>query len=97
MYGNDCHAPRDNSSSTTPYRSTIITSASLSAISHHQNPPTSSDYLPLTSSVSSTNFTETDLSSKRPIVDNNYTTITDQLDDEDLIDDLNDTTETTRL
>ncbi|CAF0980766.1 unnamed protein product [Adineta steineri] len=97
MYGNDCHAPRDNSSSTTPYRSTIITSASLSAISHHQNPPTSSAYLPLTSSVSSTNFTETDLSSKRPIVDNNYTTITDQLDDEDLMDDLNDTTETTRL
>ncbi len=88
MHGNEYNLPPDNFSST-PYRSTIITSASLSAISpHHQIEPTSS--------TSPLNDITINQPSRRQTIESN-TFVINQPDNEDLIEYINQATESTRF
>jgi len=81
-------------SSSTPHRSTITSSASLSAIApHHQMPMTSSTFTPITSP---SNVITSNQSFRRQTINSNSPIIS-QPNDEDLMPYINQTTESTRL
>ncbi|UJR30175.1 hypothetical protein I4U23_017715 [Adineta vaga] len=95
IHGYDFHNLRETSSS--PYRSTIITSASLSILSQHENPINSPTFIPsLPTSSSSENFLPTKQSSSDEPIDKNSIKH-NQFDTEDFMNSLNLTTESTRL
>ncbi|CAF1212762.1 unnamed protein product [Adineta ricciae] len=93
IHGYNSHHPRDSSSSNSPYRSAITTSASLSAISH-EIPANPSIFLPvLPTSSSSSNLI---IANSFDSLDSNSTKH-NQYDNEGFMNNVNETTESTRL
>jgi hypothetical protein len=85
MHGNEHTPPREKSSSPLSYHPTIITSASFSAISHHNQ-----------ISTHSSNLITSNQTSRRQTIDSNSSIINPAVD-EDLMCYLNQSTESTRF